>query len=96
MGVEAEVLILGPFREVIERGKEAVDNAEDAGDEDVEASASLLKAAQAIVKEGERALKRIQPLWDSQVEKYGDAFKDRLSRNGVVFILLLSPYIYLY
>lgn len=82
MGVDAEVLILGPFKEVVERGREAVTNAEDAGEEDVELSTLMLKAAHGVVKEGERAMKRLQPLWDSQVEKYGDAFRNGLSQNG--------------
>lgn len=82
MGVDAEVLILGPFREVVERGREAVSNAEDLEDEDPELSNSMLKAAQSVIKEGERALKRLQPLWDGQVEKYGDDFRNGLSQNG--------------
>lgn len=83
MGIDDEVLILGPFKEVIERGKEAVANAGGAGDEDVEHSKLMLKAAQGVVREGERALKRLQPLWDSQVEKYGEAFKTGVSQNGI-------------
>lgn len=86
MGIDAEVLILGPFKEVVERGREAVSNAGDAGDEDVERSKLMLKAAQGIVKEGERALKRLQPLWDNQVEKYGDAFKNGVSQNGIFLL----------
>lgn len=86
MGVDAEVLILGPFREVVERGREAVSNAEDVEDEDLELSNSMLKASQSVLKEGERALKRLQPLWDGQVEKYGDAFRNALSQNGTLDI----------
>lgn len=83
MGIDAEVLILGPFKEAIERGREAVANAEKAGDEDAENSKLMLKAAQGVLREGERALKRLQPLWDSQVEKYGDAFKNGVGQNGI-------------
>lgn len=83
MGVDAEVLLLGPFKEVVERGKEALANAEDAGEENAELSRLMLKAAQGVVKEGERALKRLQPLWDGQIEKYGDAFRDGLGQNGM-------------
>lgn len=83
MGVDAEVLILGPFREVAERGKEAIANAQDVGDLDHEHAKYMLKAAQAVAKEGERALKRLQPLWDGQVGKYGDTFTNALSQNGI-------------
>lgn len=83
MGVDAEVLILGPFREVVERGKEAIANAQDIDDDaGSEGAKYMLKAAQAVAKEGERALKRLQPLWDGQVGKYGDVFTDALSQNG--------------
>ncbi|CAK7265052.1 hypothetical protein SEPCBS57363_001385 [Sporothrix epigloea] len=81
MGVDAEELILRSFREVVERGNETVTNAENSdgdGEVDPETLAEIRKAGQALVREGERALKRLQPLWDGQVEKYADAFKDAL------------------
>ncbi|KAJ0115862.1 hypothetical protein J7T55_004031 [Diaporthe amygdali] len=84
MGVDAEELILNPFQEVVDRGKEAVSNAESAAGEDAELSRLMAKAGVAVVREGERALKRLQPLWDGQVEKYGDAFKDSLSQNAAI------------
>ncbi|KAJ0383429.1 hypothetical protein COL922a_010491 [Colletotrichum nupharicola] len=34
-----------------------------------------------VFREGERALKRVQPLWDSQVDKHGDSFKDAVGYN---------------
>lgn len=83
MGVEAELLILGPFKEVAEKGKEALVNAQDADDGDNDNARFMLKAAQGIAKEGERALKRLQPLWDGQFEKYGDTFTNALVQNGV-------------
>ncbi|CAK7201158.1 hypothetical protein SEUCBS139899_003860 [Sporothrix eucalyptigena] len=80
MGVDAEELIVRPFREVVERGHEAVANAEAESDGDVDAETltDMVKAGRAVVREGERALKRLQPMWDGQVEKYGDAFKDTM------------------
>lgn len=83
MGVDAEILILGPFREVVERGKEAVANAQAVDDADSETAKCMLKAAQAVAKEGERALKRLQPLWAGQFDKYGDTFTNALSQNGM-------------
>lgn len=84
MGVDAEELILSPFQEVVDRGNEAVANAKGASDEDAELSRLMAKAGVAVVREGERALKRLQPLWDGQVEKYGDAFKESLSQNVAI------------
>ncbi|CAK7213129.1 hypothetical protein SBRCBS47491_001697 [Sporothrix bragantina] len=83
MGVDAEELIVRPFREVVERGNEAVSNAEAAeaendGEVDAETLVEMIKAGRGVVREGERALKRLQPVWDGQVEKYGDAFKDAM------------------
>lgn len=83
MAIDAEELIIRPFREVVERGKEAVVNAGAAAEEDEEVSQRMGKAANAVVREGERALKRLQPLWDGQVEKYGDAFKEGMAKNGL-------------
>ena len=84
MAVEIEELILAPFREVVDRGKDAVTNAEAAVEDDTddETAKRMAKAGKAIVREGERALKRLQPLWDGQVEKYGDMFKTAMSKNG--------------
>ncbi|KAL1853668.1 hypothetical protein Daus18300_011704 [Diaporthe australafricana] len=84
MGVDAEELILSPFHEVVDRGNEAVANAQSAAEEDAELSQLMAKAGVAVVREGERALKRLQPLWDGQVDKYGDAFKDSLSQNVAI------------
>jgi hypothetical protein len=84
MGIEAEELILSPFHEVVSRGKEAVASAEGAAGEDAELSRLMAKAGTAVVKEGERALKRLQPLWDSQVGLYGDAFKEKMSQDAAV------------
>jgi hypothetical protein len=83
MAIDVEELIIHPFRELVEKGNEAVDNAAAAEGEDAELSKRMAKAAKAVVKEGERALKKLQPLWDSQVEKYGDSFKKSMSQNGM-------------
>jgi hypothetical protein len=86
MGVDAEELIVRPFREVVDRGNEAVANAEGYADAEnaarSELSERMLRAARAVVREGDRAVKRIQPIWDGQVEKYGDAFKNAMMDQG--------------
>ncbi|EPE06384.1 sh3 domain-containing protein [Ophiostoma piceae UAMH 11346] len=87
MGVDAEELIVRPFREVVGRGNEAITNADDADDDDsIEQSVrdDLIRYGRALVREGERALKRLQPVWDGQVEKYGDAFKDAMLQQDDV------------
>ena len=80
MAVDIEDLIIAPFREVVKRGNEALANAQADADED--AAPAMEKAAKALVREGDRALKRLQPLWDSQVEKHGDIFRDTMSKNS--------------
>jgi hypothetical protein len=83
MGVEAEEIIIQPFREVVERGRDAVSNVEAGGEDlDPELLDRMAKAGRAVLREGERALKRLQPIWDSQVEKYGDAFTSSILQQG--------------
>ncbi|KAI0110241.1 hypothetical protein F4814DRAFT_396772 [Daldinia grandis] len=93
MAIDAEELLIQPFREVVERGKEAVVNAEaSAGsgdDEDEDGTdpsngqnvTDMLKAARSLVKEGERALQRLLPLWQDRVDKHGDAFTEAMRQN---------------
>ncbi|OAA66565.1 Src-domain containing protein [Niveomyces insectorum RCEF 264] len=89
MGVDAEELIVRPFNEVVERGNEAIANAHahaaaaaTTADNSDHAAADLAerlaRAGRAVVREGARAVKRLQPVWDDQVEKYGEAFKDAM------------------
>lgn len=82
MAVDVEELVIEPFLEIVKRGKEAIVNAEASKDEDVVHSQQVLRSARALVREGERALKRLQPLWDSQVEKHGDAFREAMKDNS--------------
>ena len=67
-------LILTPFRDIVEKGKTAVENA---GDEQ-----PMLKASQGLVKEGERALKRIEPVCQKHFDECGSNFIDALKENG--------------
>ncbi|KAI1872159.1 uncharacterized protein JN550_003878 [Neoarthrinium moseri] len=86
MAVDAEDLIVQPFKELVERGKEAVRNAQDAQDDEADLGIvnQMLKSASSVVKEGERALQRLQPLWTSQVEKHGQAFLDAINDSEVI------------
>ena len=71
---EATDLVVTPFRDIVEKGQQAVNNA---GDND-----EMRKAAQTLVKEGERALKRIEPVCAKNFEEYGMNFLDTLKANG--------------
>lgn len=94
MAIDAEELLIQPFREVVERGKEAVANAEAAAgngdDEDEDGTdpsngqnvTDMLKSGRSLVKEGERALQRLLPLWQERVDKHGDAFTETMRQNG--------------
>ncbi|EHK43264.1 hypothetical protein TRIATDRAFT_172578, partial [Trichoderma atroviride IMI 206040] len=59
-------LVLTPFRDIVEKGRTAVQNAGD--------TQPMLKASQALLKEGERALKKIEPLCKKQFDDYGPNF----------------------
>ncbi|KAK8127774.1 hypothetical protein PG984_008882 [Apiospora sp. TS-2023a] len=82
MPVDAECFVIHPFQELVKIAKEAAANAEAGQSDDPERSRRMLKSAQGLVKEGERALQKIQPLWDAQVDMHGDAFKSGIRDNG--------------
>lgn len=69
-------LVLAPFRDIVSQGKAAVENAVHGEDD------GMLKAAQSLVKEGERALKRIEPLCRRKLEEYGPLFVNALKDDG--------------
>lgn len=67
-------LVLSPFRDIVEKAQAAINNAGD--------SVPMLKAAQTLLKEGERALKRIEPICQKHLAEYGPGFVDILRENG--------------
>jgi CRISPR/Cas system CSM-associated protein Csm2 small subunit len=79
MAEEVERLVVTPFREILEKANIAVENAKDA-DEDV--AATMLKAAQSLAKEGERAMRRIEPLCKKNYDEYGSSFVDKIKEDG--------------
>ncbi|KAI0482527.1 hypothetical protein GGR56DRAFT_191696 [Xylariaceae sp. FL0804] len=81
MDDEVERLLLAPFREIVEKGRTAVENAQAA---DGEAPGSMAKAAQSLVKEGERALKRIEPLCMQTYGEYRMGFINFLKENDEI------------
>jgi hypothetical protein len=67
-------LVIGPFRDIVDKGREAIENAGD--------DKTMLKASQSLTKEGERALKKIEPLCRKHLDEYGSNFLDALKENG--------------
>ncbi|KAJ3577697.1 hypothetical protein NPX13_g2867 [Xylaria arbuscula] len=78
MAEEVETLVLAQFREIVEKGKTAIENVESAGDE---GPASMLKAAQSLVDSGEKALKKLEPVSTANYEEYGSHFVNALKES---------------
>ncbi|OAA68406.1 sh3 domain containing protein [Niveomyces insectorum RCEF 264] len=68
MDEEVDFLLLGPFSDIVEKAQTAAEAAEHADD------AAMLKAAQGLAKEGERARKAIEPVVRRQLTLYGVNF----------------------
>lgn len=88
MTADAEELLIRPFRDVVAVGTAAVTNAASLGPHRADDADRMSRAAQALVREGERALKKLQPVWDDQVQKLGDIFKRMITQQGIVRPLL--------
>jgi hypothetical protein len=67
-------LVITPFRDIVVKGRSAVENAGD--------NRPMAKAAQSLIEEGERALKKIDPLCHTYLDKYGFNFVEALKENG--------------
>lgn len=80
---EVEELVLRPFREVVEKGKLAVENAADSPD--------MLKEAQRLVKVGERGMSRIEASCKKLYNDYSSNFVSALKENGKYTLLLVEP-----
>lgn len=70
-------LLLVPFRDMVTQANIAIDNAQDASNDE------MLKASQSLAKEGERALKRIEPLCIKHFDEFGSNFVHALKDNGM-------------
>lgn len=77
MNKTVDDLVLAPFRDIVAHGEAAINNAEDSGD------GEMLRAAQTLVKEGERALKKIELVCRNSHDEYGPNFVDALMDNGI-------------
>lgn len=69
-------LVITPFRDIVDKGKTAVINAGN--------PQPMLKAAQSLLKEGERALRRIEPLCKKHLDEYGPSFLAALKENDKI------------
>ncbi|CAJ0549329.1 Ff.00g029420.m01.CDS01 [Fusarium sp. VM40] len=69
-------LVISPFRDIVDKGRKAVENAGD--------DKTMLKASQSLTKEGERALKKIEPLCRKHLDEYGSNFLDALKENDEI------------
>ncbi|CAK7227987.1 hypothetical protein SCUCBS95973_006730 [Sporothrix curviconia] len=68
MDEEIDFLLLNPFAEIVEKAQAALDAAQAAD------NADMIKAAQALIKEGERARKAIEPIAKRHLALYGENF----------------------
>lgn len=87
MDDDVQNLVLAPFQEIVEKGKTALENATDAG---LTRSDDMFKAAQALARDGERALKKLEPVCKRLWEEYSTNFVVALKENGR---LGSSPYL---
>lgn len=80
---EVDDLVLTPFKEIAEKARLAVVNAGDG-------NPIMLQAAQSLLKEGDRGLRKISPLCKKQYEDYGTSFIASLKDNGM-YSFFLKP-----
>ncbi|KAB5536004.1 hypothetical protein GE09DRAFT_971710 [Coniochaeta sp. 2T2.1] len=81
MDDDVQNLVLAPFQEVAERGKIALENATAAG---LTKSDDMFKAAHGLARDGERALKKLEPLCRKQWEEYSTSFVVALKENDEI------------
>lgn len=86
MAADAEDLLIRPFKDVLAVGTVAAANATHAlqdGPGSAERADRMARAAQAVIREGERALAKVQLVWNDHVGKYGDRFTELMVQQGV-------------
>ena len=79
MDDDVQNLVLAPFHEIVEKGKAAVANATAAS---LTKSDDMFRSAQSLVRDGERALSKLEPLCRKQWEEYSVNFVVALKENG--------------
>lgn len=87
MAVDAEALLIQPFRDVIAVGTTALANAPAHAPPNGPGSSDhadrMSRAAQALTREGERALNKVQLVWQAEVDKHGDNFREMMVQQGM-------------
>lgn len=86
---DVHILVLAPFLDIVEKGKIAMRNSKDA---EPPLSEDMCKTAQKLVQEGERAVKRIEPLCKKHLEEYGANFVNALKENGTEITASIDVY----
>lgn len=79
MAVDAEDLLIRPFRDVVAVGNTALANASTSSSSHADL---MSRAAQALVREGERALNKVQLIWQDRITKHGSGFSDLMVQQG--------------
>ena len=69
-------LVFAPFADIADKAKAAVENAKEAD------NPAMLKAAQNLVREGDRAVKKLEPLCKKHLDEFASNFVDALKENG--------------
>ncbi|KAH6843444.1 hypothetical protein B0I37DRAFT_217893 [Chaetomium sp. MPI-CAGE-AT-0009] len=88
MAANAEDLLIRPLRDVVAAGNAALTNAATHAPHQSPGSADhadpMSRAAQAIIREGERALNKVQLVWRDQVSRYGDGFREIMVQQASI------------
>ncbi|KAK4033801.1 hypothetical protein C8A01DRAFT_19312 [Parachaetomium inaequale] len=88
MAADAEDLLIRPLRDVVAAGYTALTNAATQAPHQTPGPADhvdpMARAAQALVREGERALHKVQLVWRDQVSKYGDSFRETMVQQASI------------
>ncbi|KAL2015336.1 hypothetical protein VTK56DRAFT_5780 [Thermocarpiscus australiensis] len=88
MVVDAEELLIRPFRDVVALGTAALTNVTTHvprdGANPTDNVDCMSRAAQALVREGERALKKVQSVWSENVDSYGDRFREAMVQQASI------------
>ncbi|KAK3903624.1 hypothetical protein C8A05DRAFT_43188 [Staphylotrichum tortipilum] len=79
MAVDAEDLLIRPFRDVVAVGNTALTNASASSSSHADI---MSRAAQALVREGERALTKVQLIWQDRITKHGSGFSDMMVQQA--------------
>ena len=76
MGLVADALFLQPFGDVVKLANTALVNSE------AEQDSHMRATSRALLREAERAQRKVEAVWDTEVEKHGDAFRAMMVQQG--------------